>query len=213
MKKLFAVFILILSFAAVSVRAEDEGLYDPVPPPGSAFVRFVNAQSDAKELKPAIHGKEYNAIKQGEVGPYVPAKKGDESFKFGGAEAKESLEEGTSYTVILKGGALAVLKDEAIANQAKAMIAFYNLSSVENLSLKTDDGKVAIIPPVATGKSGYREINAVKVNLAVYNGDAKAADVAPIALRRREPTAVVAMDKEGGTVATQIVQAKTDTTQ
>lgn len=210
-KVLLALAVMAFSFPAM---AQDEALYDPVAPEGSAFVRFINDGDKAEALKPAIGGKTYKETPFGEAGPYVPVKGGEAAdLSLGGATAKETLEKGAYYTVLLKGGALSVLKDEALANPAKAEIAFYNLTGKDGLALKTADGKTEVVAPVASGKAGYREINGVTVPVAVYSGADKAAELAaPLDLKRGEATTVIVRETDKGLEAV-AAQAKTDTTQ
>ena len=60
-----------------------------------------------------------------------------------------------------------------------------NLSD-QALALKTADGKTEVVTPVAAKGRGEREINPVKVNLALFAGDKKVSDVKPVALERGE---------------------------
>jgi alginate O-acetyltransferase complex protein AlgF len=60
-----------------------------------------------------------------------------------------------------------------------------NLSD-QALTLKTADGKTEVVKPVAAKARGEREINPVKVSLALYEGDKKVSDLKPVALERGE---------------------------
>ena len=59
-----------------------------------------------------------------------------------------------------------------------------NLSD-QAVTLKTADGKTEVVPSVAT-RRGEREINPVKVNLALFEGNKKVSDLKPVALERGE---------------------------
>jgi len=212
-KKSVSIFVALLGLMVFPSYAQDAGLYDPAPPAGSAFVRFINLGAKNEACKPDIRGKSYDSIDQNKVGPYVPAKSGDAELKLDAASAKETLEEGGYYTVVYRGDALSVIKDDAIKNPVKSMVAFYNLTPRNDISLKTADGKVDVIKSLASGKSGYREINAVTVKLVVYDGARKAVTLKPIILKRREPTAIIVRETANGKLAVRVVAAKTDTTQ
>lgn len=203
---------LTAAFLVSPAMAQDEGLYDPVAPAGSAFVRFINQATKDEALKPVINGKTYREIGHSAVSAYFPLKEGKLDLMLGTAKASGKAESAAYYTAVLKGDALTIIKDTAITNAAKAVISFYNLSD-KPLSLKTADGKVEVIPAVEAGKSGYREINGVPVTLAAYEGDKKVADVGAVTLKRNEATAVIVSPKADGILATVIAQAKTDTKQ
>ena len=67
----------------------------------------------------------------------------------------------------------------------KSLVRVQNLSD-KSLTLKTADGKTDVVPNVAAKGRGEREINPVKVSLALYEGDKKVGDVKPVALERGE---------------------------
>ena len=210
-------WLVLLSFVAVAfsagqAKAQDEGLYDPVAPEGSAFVRVINAGTADKDAKPELRGKTYNGVDHNEVGAYFPVKQGQADLAVGTAKASENLESGAYYTAVLNGEALTILKDEALKDQSKALIGFYNLSG-KPLALKTADGKIEVVPSTENGKSGAREINPLDIQLAVFEGETKVSDVPAVELKRNAATSVVALkDKDGKVTAIQ-ARATTDTTQ
>ncbi len=212
MKKwLVLLAFVVVAFGAGQSRAQDEGLYDPVAPEGSAFVRLINAGTADQAAKPEIRGKAYNEVGHNKAGAYVPVKEGQADIAVGAAKASETLESGAYYTAVLKGETLTVLKDEALKDQSKAIIGFYNLTG-KKLSLKTADGKIEVVPAVEPGKAGYREINPLAVQLAVFDGDTKTADVPNVELKRNAATGVMAKEDKDKVEAVQF-QATTDTTQ
>ena len=58
---------------------QDEGLYDPVAPAGSAFVRFISVDPSMKDGddSPTVNGKEYDGVPFATVSPYFVIPKGD----------------------------------------------------------------------------------------------------------------------------------------
>ncbi len=201
-----------VAFSASPSRAQDEGLYDPVAPEGSAFVRLINAGTKEDGVIPTIRGKAYGNVSYDKVGAYVPLKEGAADITARDAKASETLASGAYYTAVLNGDALTVLKDEAVKDQSKALIAFYNLSD-KKLSLKTADGKIEVVAATDTGKSGFREINPLAIQLALYDGDTKVADVPAVELKRNASTAVVALKGKDGKIAAVQAAATTDTKQ
>lgn len=67
---------------------------------------------------------------------------------------------------------------------SKATIVFYNLSSLDQVSLKTADGKITLQQNVARGTSVSREVNPLRVGFAVFQGNRKLGAIAPVQLRR-----------------------------
>ncbi len=59
----------------------------------------------------------------------------------------------------------------------------YNLIDGTTLSLKTPDGR-GVVEDVKANAFGTREVNAVKVSLALFDGQKKVADVRPMNLER-----------------------------
>lgn len=209
-----------------AAQAQDEGLYDPVAPEGSAFVRFINAEPELKmvqeDIVPSVGGKKYETVgRKGGVSPYYPvsAKEGTLQVVFDAA-GETKLQAGMFVSVVLKDGALAFLNDTQPSSRLKALVSLYNLSGdkvtslegYESLSLKTGDGKTEIVAPVANGQNGAREINEVEIALAVFAGDEKVTDLPATLFRRGAAYAVIVTGVKGDPQGAKIVEARTDTT-
>ncbi len=90
------------------------------------------------------------------------------------------------YTLVnSNSGSPKLIEEPPFKNKQKALVRVQNLSD-QQLTLKTADGKTEVVKPVAANGRGEREINPVKVNLALYQGDKKVGDVKPVALERGE---------------------------
>lgn len=94
---LFA-FLLLLSACKETQADTDVGLYDPVAPAGSAFVRFINV-GDTEGVA-LIEGKKYDSLKSDEVSAYFVAKKGQSTVEFSDTKKTASLAEGEFYSVV-----------------------------------------------------------------------------------------------------------------
>ena len=81
-----------------------------------------------------------------------------------------------------------------------------NLSD-KPLTLKTADGKTEVVKRVAAQGRGEREINPVKVSLALYDGNQKVGDVKPVALERGE-AAVLYVTGQGASLSPVWVKAR-----
>ena len=170
-------FLLIMLLLCISpVLADDETqLYDPVAPPGSAFVRTLNNH----------------------ITPYVPL------------PASEEYKEGQFYTLYKH----RIFADPLATNRAKALVVFYNLTDIQNLSLKTADGSIAIVENVGALKNDSREINAVRIGFSVHDENGEVASLEEKALDRGSSYSVFAFDEGEEKVSLVFIRAETDTTQ
>ncbi|MBI6953710.1 alginate O-acetyltransferase complex protein AlgF [Pseudomonas sp. TE6288] len=162
----------------------DAALYGPSAPKGSTFVRLYNAASS-----PTAASVGNTQIKQ--VGAqassdfsFLPG--GDYTAQVGGKSVPVKLAADKYYTLVNNsGGNPQLIEEPPFKNKQKALVRVQNLSD-QQLTLKTADGKTEVVKPVAAKGRGEREINPVKVNLALYAGDKKVGDVKPVALERGE---------------------------
>lgn len=206
----FFLSLLIVMFA-VSTHAKagdvDAGLYDPLPPAGSAFVRFVNLQDE--NLPAKAKGKNFGSLDPATSSSYKVISKGEADIQLGGQTGQQALEEGKLYSVVSIDGAEQpeIITDPVSDNRAKALISFYNFTETP-LELKTTDKNISVIDAVSKGEVKSREINPVKVALGVYEGDTQKQALEPILLERGQSYSVF---YSGGKPL--VVQGQTDTTQ
>lgn len=194
--------ILFLALPALAV-SEDEGLYDALPPEGSAFARFVHADPSVEgDIRPKINGKSRDGVKFTGVKPYGVIPPGKTTAELGGVTLEFEAEPDAHYTIILQKGELKAVKDPDLQDQLKAQIIVYNLTSKGDISLKTADGKVSIVGPLAHGENQNREINPIKVSFAIYSGEEKFADLIDWPLERKESYVIVVFESDGVGVAT-----------
>ncbi|HEN8711810.1 MULTISPECIES: alginate O-acetyltransferase AlgF [Pseudomonas] len=174
-----------LSLASMQAFAgADAALYGPTAPKGSTFVRLYNASP-----APAAASVGNTQIKQ--VGAqassdfsFLPG--GDYTAQVAGKSVPVKLAADKYYTLVNNGsGNPQLIEEPPFKNKQKALVRVQNLSD-QPLALKTADGKTEVVTPVAAKGRGEREINPVKVNLALFAGDKKVSDVKPVALERGE---------------------------
>ena len=194
---LSALFVAFLALPALAA-GPDAGLYDPLPPEGSVFIRYINASSDPASKPVGANKKDSEYAKPGDVTAYFTVPQGKTDIGFGDIHLQQDTVSGKFYTVVWTGGeTVQVIEDPANDNRAKSQILFYNIGSADPVVLKTADGKVEVIAATEKGKSGVRQINPVKVTLAVFKGDTKLADVGEQSLERGMTySAVLINDKQ-----------------
>ncbi|MFT8234256.1 alginate O-acetyltransferase AlgF [Pseudomonas guariconensis] len=180
-------FTLAAGLSLLSLQAlagADAALYGPSAPKGSTFVRLYNASSS-----PAAASVGNTQIKP--VGAqassdfsFLPG--GDYTAQVGGKSVPVKLAADKYYTLVNNaGGSPQLIEEPPFKNKQKALVRVQNLSD-QTLTLKTADGKTEVVKPVAAKGRGEREINPVKVSLALYEGDKKVSDLKPVALERGE---------------------------
>ncbi|AXM96392.1 alginate O-acetyltransferase AlgF [Pseudomonas plecoglossicida] len=188
-----------LSLASMQAFAgADAALYGPSAPKGSTFVRLYNAAS-----APAAASVGNTQIKQ--VGAqassdfsFLPG--GDYNAQVGGKSVPVKLAADKYYTLVNNnGGNPQLIEEPPFKNKQKALVRVQNLTD-QALTLKTADGKTEVVQSVAANGRGEREINPVKVNLALFEGNKKVSDLKPVALERGE-AAVLYVTGSGNNVS------------
>ncbi|BAP41433.1 alginate O-acetyltransferase AlgF [Pseudomonas sp. 21LCFQ02] len=174
-----------LGIAALPVQAAgDAALYGPTAPKGSTFVRVYNASNS--EVSASVGNTALNDVAPlgSTAFSFMPG--GDYTAKLGSQSVPVKLASDHYYTLVNHANGKPQLVEEApFKNKQKSLVRLQNLSD-QPLTLKTADGKTDVVKSVAAKGTGEREINPVKVSLALYNGDKKVSDVKPVALERGE---------------------------
>lgn len=207
---LVVLFVCIFASIAGAQENPDEGLYDPVAPKGSAFIRFINVSGAEGAQISKANDKHYLFLDDKAYTPYYPVPAGETKLQFGKAFKNLVTEEGTYYTAgLFVGERLDVIQDPSQDNKSKAQIIFYNLSDQNDLSLKLQDGSIEIISPRKSGEMGNRELNPVKLVLSVYKGEDVYREVGPASLQRGATYSIIALNETDNTIW---IENKTDTT-
>lgn len=186
---------LSLTAAIGSVQADEAALYGPTAPAGSAFVRAYNAGSSELDLSlGTVSIKEVEPRGSSDFS-FLPA--GSYSASAAGKSLPVELKADQYYTLVqLPNGELKLVEDPAFKNRQKALVRIQNLSDTP-VSLKTADGKTEVIPAVASKARGDREINPVKVRLALFAGEQKVSDLSPLVVERGEAVSLYVTGSAG----------------
>src|SRR5688572_6556184 len=100
MKKLMILSTALLGFAH-NAAAQDQGLYDPLPPEGSAFVRFLSESSGTGSVQAKANSKGYDYLTAKQVSSYYIVPQGPVKAEIGAASKDFNAEAGKFYTVVL----------------------------------------------------------------------------------------------------------------
>lgn len=174
---------LAVGTVSAAAMAQDGSLYAPPPPADAAAVRALTATGGAAALQV---GTVTLQAKPGKPTGYRNVKQGQLAVKIGGQTIAKPFAAGRYYSLVA--GNFGREKFRVYADPkpslSKATIVFYNLSSMDQVSLKTADGKITLQQNVAHGASVSREVNPLKVGFAVFHGAKKLGTIAPVQLRR-----------------------------
>lgn len=184
---------LALGLGMFQAQADDGALYGPKAPKGSAFVRAYNASSAELDVSVGQTQLKQVAPLGSSDFKFLPA--GSYQAQVGSTQMPVDLQAERYYTLVSQTGAKPRLVEEPpFTSRQKALLRVQNLTD-STLSLKTADGKTAVVADVKPDGRGDREINPVKVGLALFDGERKVADLKPVTLERGE---VVSLFVTGG---------------
>lgn len=204
-RRLFQTSLLALSLIGLHAQAGEAALYGPAAPKGSSFVRLFNAGMQATTVKVGSATITSTAPQGGSAFSFLPA--GSYSAEVGGKTLPVKLEADQYYTLVNTPEAPRLVVDPAFYNRQKALVRLHNLTD-QPLSLKTKDGATQVVDSVAPGKHGDREINPVKVSLALYTGDQRLTEVETTLLERGEVTALFVTQAQGRLMPVWVKQVK-----
>jgi alginate O-acetyltransferase complex protein AlgF len=168
-----------LAFAAVAMpaAAQTSGLlYDPQPPPNSAYVRVINAAPDAT-VDVSVDGRaRLSGLATGDASDYLvlPAGKRVLSIAARGnpapADVAVDVVAGRALTIafhsVRAGSQPWIFEDKANTNKLKAVVAVYNLVEKGSaIDVLTADGATKVFSSVAPGSSSGLSVNPIKVEL------------------------------------------------
>jgi alginate O-acetyltransferase complex protein AlgF len=162
----------------------DAALYGPSAPKGSTFVRIYNAGNQA--VSASVGTTKINDVAAQASSDFSFMPQGDYSAQVGSQSLPVKLASDHYYTLVNNAsGSPQLVEEPPFKNKQKSLVRVQNLSD-QALTLKTADGKTEVVKAVAAKARGEREINPVKVSLALYEGDKKVSDLKPVALERGE---------------------------
>lgn len=208
MQRIARNFLLLFYLWPVVAVADDAELYDPAPPPGSAYVRFLHAAADMPELTPALSGRGFGTLSYPALADYRVVKAGEYEATAGKAAKTVTIAADHYYTIILQDGATITLQqDDLIKNPAKAGVYFYNMSDAPQAKLCAPEHKAAIVDKVAAAQAASREVNALKLVLEVRAGEQTVQRFEQVQLKRRRSVSFALVGNEGNYQALMVENA------
>lgn len=188
---------LISTFTSVCAYSADgnAALYDVTAPADSAFIRVFNSSDASVNVKLSAK-TEVQPVSTYQLGDYLFASAGQYQLTVGAVTSSISLDKNEVITFVYDGATLTPINDDFYDGLKKAQISFYNLTS-QTLSLKTVNGKHAVVKDVQPGKAGSRKVNEVKMAFAVFNEKVKAAEFESKFLKKGRSYSYVVVNKSG----------------
>lgn len=161
--------LLLLAPLASQAQESSAGLYGPVAPAGSAYVRVLNLSAAPAQVMLSSKSKSQK-VNAGQLGAYLFTAPGTRTVTVNQTAQDIDLQSNSAYTLVYDGSSLASIVDPYANDPKKALVAFYNLTE-QPLTLKTQDGKHAIVDSIGKNDSGVRPVNEVKIGFAAFNGE------------------------------------------
>lgn len=212
-----ALSALLLSCLCLSAAANPDGLlYDPEPPPDSAYVRvllvkgtgavdvLVDGKARLRKL-PAGTASDYMVLGAGKhTITLQPLAKGAPAF----SGALEVIR-GRAFTLAFGvAAAPVVFEDKANANKLKAVLAVYHLGGgADKLDVLTADGATKVFTDLAPGASAALSVNPITIGLVAAKAGAKAAQAkASVAMSRGGTYSLLLLPGPNGTLLARAAQ-------
>ena len=158
-------------------------LYAREAPPGSAFIHVFNATPNTG-VPVQIGDRSQPPLLPFTAGDYIFLPAGEYTVRAGPHSQSFKLESNHYYTVSGSATGLRLFGFNEPLTKLKATIALFNLTPDLTLTLKTVDGGATVFDSIPPDTSTQRAINPLQLDLALFNGDKKIANVPRIALQR-----------------------------
>lgn len=168
----FGKISFLMVFLSAAYAGPEAGLYKSPIPAGASMARIFNAGADIPAGSAKFGEKPLRGLTTGELSSYTPIIAGARQVNCGRKSMAANFEEGKFFTFICGGpheGTL--LSDPMPEHSNKTFLILYNLSQNNALKLMTANGKLTVIDTVALKTTGSREINPVRVELSIFNGE------------------------------------------
>jgi alginate O-acetyltransferase complex protein AlgF len=166
-------------------------LYDPEPPPNSAYVRVINATPKAM-AEVSVDGRaRIRDLAANEASEYLVLPAGKRTLSIAGAGGPAAslavdVVAGRAVTIAFAGAAKPwIFEDKANTNLAKAVLAIYHLNAGAGpVDVLAANGATKVVTGLAPGASQGLTVNPIKVDLsAVASGTGSPLASASVAMQ------------------------------
>jgi len=183
---------------APAAAQEDQELYDPEPPENFAFVRIIDRDGNGGASTSFASG--HFELGEDRVSDYVGVPAGEHELSYAGGSWPLEIAAGDYVTIVAAsgepGGPPSVLVDQPLDDPARCGIYLYNFTN-QPVSLFAPGLDAAVIEDVEPGRSGFRAVNAVTVDLEVRAGGEAVGKFEQTSLQRRTAISFVVFGDAG----------------
>ena len=177
-------------------------LYDPEPPAGSAFLRFVNAGPDALQLRPDFTAAHTLGTEPGaRITPYAVVE-GVAGRRLALEGRPITLRPGSFNTLIVTPDRQWLVTDQAEFNQLRARLTFYNATAgCADAMLALAPGGQPVFQGLAPGEGRSRAVNPAPARLRAVCAAGEAPEIALEGLEAGGMYSIWLMRPGSGTLA------------
>lgn len=211
MKSFFKLIGALIISSSFAVSANEAALYAPQVEADEALIRVLNLSEHRLSMVISSLNKEIKNTASLRFSHYIRAEAGRLVLQLNQASIEVDAKAGSRYTLVYKpDSSLQVIEDISKFSKGKSMLALYNFSSYAELTLSTANGKIEIIPDVAPDSVGYRELNAVGLNMGIFDGKVKIKETQKLQLQQDKVHNIAVIDSKNG-IAFTIMTSNTNT--
>jgi Alginate O-acetyl transferase AlgF len=157
--------------------ADEAALYDNAPD-GSAFIRLISLTESPllmtfadKQLRSDVYCRASEFV-------YLPAGQYQQSLN--GRLWTSDLKPNAIYSLVVSANDTWLIQEPQVNSTRKGMLAVYNFTSYDSLSIRTRKGGMAVFKQLLQGENVFRSVNPIKIDLSAFSKDQHLLDAAPV---------------------------------
>ena len=167
---LFSVMVVAILWESLqrSAIADEAALYDNAPE-GSAFIRVISLMDTPLSLTigdKQLHSEDYCRASEF---VYLPA--GQYQQYLNGRLWQANLKPKAIYSLVVSSSDTWLIQEPEVNSTRKGMLAVYNFTSYQSLSIRTRKGGMAVFKQLPQGENIFRSVNPIKIDLAAFTND------------------------------------------
>lgn len=187
--RIYSIMIILACVLPLPAMAGDEALYAKNPPANAAFCRVLNA-SGSIPLEVKLDGKKIVTLAPLRVSRYGYTTSGTFHFSCNGEDINLPASPKSLITLIWTENESYSVMEKSFYKMKKARLKIFNIGTPTPITLKTANGKTSLIDSVANKQYGFRDVNALTMPFAFYEGDVKILQTNNISLHKGRTTSL-----------------------
>jgi hypothetical protein len=175
------VMLMLLAVCMMS-NADDAALYDKAPK-GSSFIRVISLSTTPMSVRLGDRNIQAQSYCSASEFLYLPA--GQYSQTIGDISWSGEFEEDGIYSLVISDAEIWLLKEPKATHSRKGVLAVYNFSDYQSISVRTSEGGRLVFRELPKGQLVYRQVNPIKIGLSAYADEQRLHDSAPVIFQTR----------------------------